>query len=117
MSILKDLLDLQPKTLVVDQPSPAAPIAEARGSDDMSEMIEKWSEQNKAYHWEGDRGVRNFQKLIGVLGYRGMDEFLADNSGCMEAMVEWIGSQTSSEWMENMKREIGEDGAEDNADE
>jgi len=55
---------------------------------------------------EGSRGERNLEKLIRVLGYRDMSEFLQDNSGCIEAMVEWISSMRSPEWAQSLKDDM-----------
>ena len=36
---------------------------------------------------------RNLDEIFGALGYRqGFDEFIEDNPGCVEAIMEWIGS-------------------------
>lgn len=95
--------------LEADEPDNVEHITEARRGGDMSELIEKWCDQNQAYSWEGSRGIRNFTKLVGVLGYRSLDDFLSDNSGAMEAMVEWIGGTRMPEWTDKMKDEVGGD--------
>ena len=95
MKLIKELLSLrqaEPKT-----------VTEGRRSGDMAELIEKYTDQEKMYHFEGGRGVNNFEKIIKVLGYRDMDGFLEDNSGCLQAMVEWIGTQSNTEWVEAME--------------
>lgn len=53
--------------------------------------------------FEGERGVENLEKVCTTLGYpetgyrygSPIESFLADNPGCIEAMLEWI-----SEWIE-----------------
>ena len=54
-------------------------------------------------HFEGERGVRNLKNIITTIGYSGyggvLDNFLADNSGCIEAIIEWIKENDhSGEW-------------------
>ena len=84
-----------------------------RNSGDLADMIEKYCDQEKMYHFEGGRGVNNFEKLIGILGYRNLDAFLEDNSGCLQSMIEWIGEQDLEEWKESFQAEIPEDEDED----
>lgn len=89
------------------KPVQEAQLNEARGP--LMGYIEKWQDQNKIYSFEGERGERNLEKLIKVLGYRDLSTFLTDNSGCLEAMLNWIGSQRSPEWIDAMKDEVGPD--------
>lgn len=96
MKLLQDLLNIGKKP----------ELTEARREGDMSDLIEKYCDQEKMYHFEGGRGVNNFEKIIRVLGYRQMDDFLEDNSGCLQAMVEWLGTQNNTEWVEAMQNEI-----------
>jgi len=74
--------------------------------DDMSlsELIQKYLDQEKMYSMEGPRGVRNLHKLIQVLDnhYHNFDTFLQDNSGAIEAIIEWIGSTKLTDWKENI---------------
>jgi len=94
----------------------AKKVSEGQEELELSELVDKYTEVNRMYHWEGSRGVSNFDKLIGVLGYRNMDEFLHDNSGCLEAMVEWIKDAPVQDWKEAMQKEI-DDNAPAEADE
>lgn len=70
------------------------------GAGNLARSIENWMEATKTYHFESERGVRNFTKLVGILGYRSLEDFLADNSGAIEALVHWIGSANMPEWKE-----------------
>lgn len=112
MKLLQDLINIKAppglKTSLREaQESPVNYlITEARREGDMSDLIEKYCDQEKMYHFEGGRGVNNFEKIIRVLGYRQMDDFLEDNSGCLQAMVEWLGTQNNTEWVEAMQNEI-----------
>lgn len=93
-------------------------LMEVRRVGDMAELIEKYQDKNKIYSFEGSRGERNFEKIVSVLGYRSMSEFFEDNSGCFEAMIEWLGGQRNPEWIAAMKAEVGgsDDGDEDGED-
>lgn len=71
----------------------------------MQRLIEAFMEQEKMYNMEGRRGVENLCKLVSVLGYKDpqcygqlangaalgdLVNFLEDNSGAIEAIVNWI---------------------------
>ena len=99
MKLIQELLGLNP---VTEGRTPGD------GRMDMNELIEKYTDQEKMYHFEGSRGVSNFDKLIGVIGYRNMDEFLEDNPGCIQAMIEWLGDQRNKEWEESLKAELAD---------
>ena len=67
---------------------------------------------------EGDRGVRNLEKMLEAMGYgqgfmrnRSLEEFLSDNSGAITALLEWIGNEVDGvpEWREGLESELFED--------
>lgn len=68
--------------------------------------IEAYMDQEKMYSLEGERGVSNFSKLVRVIGYDNLDEFLADNFGAVTALVEWIGGQDVEEWKEKLASQL-----------
>ena len=76
--------------------------------DAMSDALEQWQSSNNAYHFEGNRGVRSFDQLVRAIGYRGLDNFLADNPGAVEAILTWIGEQDNEEWTEALGGEVDE---------
>jgi hypothetical protein len=109
MTLLKDLLALR---------EPAKePLEEARQGGDMHGLIDKWMDMNKAYSWEGSRGMRNFRKLVADLGYRDVDEFFEDNSGAFEALLSWIQKSHVPEWAEKLRDVVGGDDDDDDDDE
>lgn len=68
--------------------------------------------------YEGERGVQSLEKLAEALGYgtgymrgRALEEFLGDNSGAIEALLEWIGNTVGDvpEWEESLSEELCED--------
>ena len=84
---------------------------------DMAEIREKWEEQNKIHRYEGTTGVKNLEKLLGAIGYsegnylgRGNEliNFLSDNSGAIEAILEWIDTagEHVPEWKESLSEEL-----------
>lgn len=77
----------------------------------MEEQLNAYMEQERMYNLEGETGVAHLAKIVGRLGYDTdhykrdetiITEFLADNSGAMEAIINWIGEQNVPEWKENL---------------
>ena len=110
MDLIKELIALKSEQQVEEQQ-----VNEARDDHDLGELIDKYIDQESLYSWESTRGVRNLQKLVKILDphYRDIDTFLEDNSGAIEAIVEWIKDRNVSEWAENVKAELHEDDSED----
>ena len=71
----------------------------------------------KRLRFEGDTGVENLNTIAKALGYKEhgfrygspLEVFLSDNSGACEALIEWMGTQNSVEWAENVISELPED--------
>jgi hypothetical protein len=61
-------------------------------------LVERWMDQNKVYRFEGDVGVDNLNQLCKALGYdasgfkygSSLEQFLSDNPGACEAIVDFI---------------------------
>lgn len=61
--------------------------------------IEKFCDDNKMYQFEGERGIKNLNKILAHIDYKGhgfaygspVEVFLADNPGAIEAIIEFIG--------------------------
>lgn len=82
-------------------------VTEAKVKSDMAELVDRFIEQEKLWHFEGGRGVNNFEKIIKAIGYRNMDYFLEDNPGCLEKMVEWLrDTDNIEEWKEKLAAEL-----------
>jgi hypothetical protein len=76
-----------------------------------SNTLDQYIEQEDIWHFEGERGVRNLKNIITTIGYSGyggvLENFLADNSGCIEAMIEWIkANDYSGEWNKLVAEEL-----------
>ena len=112
MTLLKDLLDLH-ETLPKEQPDleTLKEVRRSSSSNDMHRLLDKWIDQEKAYSWEGSRGVRTLTKLVKVLDseYRDLDLFFSDNSGAIEAVLNWIMERSTGEWVSNLKDSVGGD--------
>lgn len=51
----------------------------------------------------GQRGVRNLNKITqDVGGYTDLEEFLEDNPGAIEAVINWIQEQNNELWDRNL---------------
>lgn len=89
----------------------------------MQNTIEKFCDHNKLYRNEGREGVENLCRLLNAMGYNDPQYFgqfhqngnfgdlicfLEDNSGCVEAIKEWIAEQNITEWKENLEAELPE---------
>ena len=78
----------------------------------MYTLIEKYNDVNKFYRYESRKGVEQLCKLAGDLGYKdsyhygqmtrdacigNLIAFLEDNSGAIEAIINWVAEQNSPE--------------------
>ena len=68
------------------------------------DVFDKYLTVNRMWSFEGDSGVRKFERLVADLGYNDLHDFLADNPGAMAAMLdfvtEWVGR--NDEWHERI---------------
>lgn len=67
---------------------------------------------------EGERGFRNLEELVETLGYgegwmrgRAIEDFLTDNPGAVEAVLQFIGEwvERNDEWAERLQEAVEED--------
>ena len=76
----------------------------------MYDLFDQYLSQNHMYSFEGQRGVRNLNKITqDVGGYTDLEEFLEDNPGAIEAVINWIQSQNNRDWEANMKSLLTEE--------
>ena len=84
------------------------------------ELFEIYTNQHGLHNFESYRGVRNLKIAIGdICGYDGnLDEFFADNSGAIEAVLNWILESNIPEWKQNLAdmATIDEDCNDENTD-
>lgn len=82
---------------------------------DLQEVIGQYADHTGYYNYEGERGVDRLGKLCKALGYGDSYQdpllaFLADNSGAIEAMIEWIGQRNDPNWKEKLIEHLKDDG-------
>jgi len=97
---MKTLQDLISHTLKKDAES--NPVLESEGMESMSEVLDMFMTLENIYHFEGRAGVNNFSKICKALGYDSVDDFLEDNPGALNAIVEWISGQEVEDWKEKL---------------
>lgn len=101
-------------------------------TEDLGEAIEKFHEQEHLNSYEGRRGVITLARTVRALGYKDFQgfgslgngacigdliEFFEDNSGAIQAVIEWIETQRSVEWHESVESQLEMDDEEDDEDE
>lgn len=104
MQLLKDLLSVS----TVKQQTDQKEIIEAKASD-FGEMLQTYMDQQKMYNFEGSRGVRNLKEITRAIGYSSLDAFLEDNSGAIEAIVNWLTDLNIPEFAEKIEPLISEE--------
>jgi len=77
-------------------------------SSRMEDVVDEFCAQEKFHSFEGDRGVERLNVIAKVLGYEesgfkygtALEQFLSDNPGAIEALVDWIKDESngSQEW-------------------
>lgn len=83
-----------------------------RSNEDLTlgELIDEFCDVKGFHHFEGDIGVERLEQVCKALGKYGhgfrfgspLEHFLSDNSGAMEAILEWIREHDFDEWKENI---------------
>jgi hypothetical protein len=82
-----------------------APQQITEGSWNLSDYLEKYCDENRLHSFEGPSGMKKFQKITSVLGYKDFDAFMEDNPGAFEALITFIGQSRVPEWIEAFKAE------------
>jgi hypothetical protein len=84
--------------------------------DTMQNQLEQYQEVNGIWSLEGHRGVRNLETLVkDMAGYQSMTEFLEDNPGALQAVMEWLYDQRNTEWSQRLTDQ-GYNGQDDDQD-
>jgi len=88
---------------------------------DLGEAVDKFMQQENNSRVEGRRGVESLCILARGLGYKDpqywgqltnkacvgdLIAMLEDNSGMIEAMIEWVGCRRQGEWLESLKEQL-----------
>lgn len=87
----------------------------------LSELIEAFQNEKKAHCLEGSRGLIFLCTLVRALGYKDPQyfgqltpdavigdllAFFEDNSGAIEAIINWVGETENEEWKTFLKLEL-----------
>lgn len=94
----------------------------------VKDLVNLWTQKEKAYNFEGDAGLQKLENLLGVLNYKEqpfkygdpIQRFLSDNPGAIEALIEWLSKEVpkNEEWSSALSEELGvEDTDEETRDE
>ena len=81
----------------------------------MQEKLMQYMDENRMHSFDGERGVRNLEKVMKeVCGYGSdwngvLHNFFTDNPGAINAVLEWIGDSRSPEWEENLNNLVSTD--------
>lgn len=88
---------------------------------EFGEVLDAYFEQEEMHRWEGRKGVENLCQLARAIGYKDpqhfgqltrkatlgdLIDFLEDNSGAIEAIVEWVRDRDIPEWRELLEEEL-----------
>lgn len=91
--------------------------------ESLQELMDEFAEVTDTNSNEGSTGVKNLCRLVRALGYKDetyfgqfhpnasygdLINFLEDNSGCVEAIKEWIANQDMMEWAEELETYLPE---------
>lgn len=62
-------------------------------------ILEQYMDSRRMYRWDGVRGVENLKTLVrDMAGHESVEEFLIDNPGAMECILDWIAKTRAPEW-------------------
>ena len=80
-------------------------VVEAKADKDLGELIDAYIDNRNMHHFEGSRGVRYLLEIIQTCdrSYHDFETFFSDNSGAIEAVLEWIKNARVNEWKENFE--------------
>jgi hypothetical protein len=88
---------------------------------ELNDALEQFEKQEHLHTNEGRRGVENLCRIVHAMGYRDgqhfgqfssqgsygdLINFLEDNSGCVEAIKEWIVQQEIQEWADELESRL-----------
>lgn len=83
--------------------------------------------EQERYHFEGTNGVKNLCRIVRALGYKDpmyfgqfegasygdLINFLEDNSGAVDKIIEFIEEEINEEWEQNLESHLEESDDED----
>lgn len=93
----------------------------ANNTPSFTEVFEAWIGQEEIFRLEGRRGVEALCQIAGAVGYKDPQHYgqltrkavlgdlicmLEDNSGLVEAMIEWVQNNGTREWKESLESQL-----------
>lgn len=89
-----------------------------------ADLFESALMANKLHYTEGEAALSSLNKISKDIGYRqepfrygsSFERFLQDNSGCVEAIHNWMAEHLSQEQLENLGVNLEPDDEEDDED-
>lgn len=91
---------------------------------EFSELLDAYLDQEKLYRSEGRQGVKMLCQVANAIGYKDPMYFgqlsskaaigdlicmLEDNSGMVEAMIDWLRDRNVDDWTEALKSQVPEE--------
>ena len=75
----------------------------------LNELVHEFIDEN-SLRFEGEDGIESLNEVTEAIGYKGhgfahgspLEEFLADNPGACDAIIEWICKQNFTNWKEQI---------------
>lgn len=75
------------------------------------ELIDNYFQKRKCFIFEGDNSCRYLEMLFRDLGYKNepykygnpIERFLSDNSGAVDAILDWIKNNDNPDWREKLE--------------
>lgn len=87
-----------------------------------AELLSEYQDQENLNHFEGSSGLDNLNKICNAIGYCGhgfkfgssLEEFLGDNPGACDAIIEWLNNEDTPQFREELLTHL--QGQEDDED-
>ena len=89
------------------------------------EVMQIFRDEEKIHCLEGERAIEGLNKICAAIGYNeqcyrngsSLEEFLRDNPGCCDSIVEWIIENMGDDWKEGLSFEDNIEDTQGNEDE
>lgn len=89
---------------------------EVKPEPNLSDLLDEYCNQEKLWHFEGDSGLEDVNKVFKALGYKGhpfrygspLEHFLSDNSDAINALLDWVREQNFPEWRSEVESQLFE---------
>jgi len=83
----------------------------------LADLIDEFQNHHKSWRNDGHTGVKNLCHLVHAIGYRddqfgqfdqngsygNLINFLEDNPGAVETLINWLSQQQNDDWRENIE--------------